>query len=109
MQKRKPELEFLTGREAILEVLDHSQQHGNVIGICSPALGPGIFITTVDHVVLNYETIVYLKPYDVNGFKLEKNALKLTEIASVCAFRSHYEKLFHEQPKEHELTGHYSF
>jgi hypothetical protein len=109
MQKRKPELEFLTGRQAILEVLDHSQQHGNVIGICSPALGPGIFITTVDHVLNDYETIVYLKPYDVNGYKLEKSVLKLTEIISVCAFQSHYEKLFHEQPKEHELVGNHSF
>ena len=109
MQKRKPELEFLTGREAILDVLDHSQHHGNVIGICSPALGPGIFITTVDHVLKDYETIVYLKPFDVNGYKLEKNVLKLTEIASVCPFRTNYEKLFHEQPRESELAGHYSF
>ena len=109
MQKRKPELEFLTGREAILDVLDHSQQHGNVIGICSPTLGPGIFITTVDHVLKDYETIIYLKPFDVNGYKLEKNVLKLTEIASVCPFRTNYEKLYHDQPKESELAGHYSF
>jgi hypothetical protein len=109
MQKRKPELEFLTGRQAILDVLDHSQHHGNVIGICSPALGPGIFITTVDHILNDYETIVYLKPHDVNGYKLEKNVLKLTEISSVCAFRSHYEKLFHEQPKEQELVANHTF
>lgn len=106
MQKRKPELEFLTGKESILEILDHSQNNGNVIGICSPALGPGIFITTVDHIIKDYETIVYLKPYDVNGYKLEKNTLKLTEIISVCAFRSHYEKLYHDQSKEVELVSH---
>ena len=110
MEKRIPELQFLTGAPEILSILTHSKKFGNVIGICSPVLGPGIFITTVDNVVEDYETIVYLKPYDVNGYKLEKNALKLTEIVSVCAFKSHYNKLYHEQPKENsQLAGMYNY
>jgi hypothetical protein len=108
MEKRKPELEFMTEAPEILSILNHSKEFGNVIGICSPALGPGIFITTVDNIVEDYETIVYLKPYDVNGYKLEKSTLKLTEIVSACAFRSHYKKLYHDQPKANKhLEGVY--
>jgi len=102
MEKRIPELKFNTGSNEIREILIHSKENGNVIGVCSPSLGSGIFITTVENLVEDYETIVYLKPYDVNGYKLEKNVLKLTEIVSACAFKSHYNKLFHKQP-DHNL------
>src|SRR5688500_9482220 len=100
MEKHKPELEFTTATEEILRIVIHSKEYGNVIGISSPALGAGIFITAVEKVVLDYETIIYLKPYDVNGGLLEKNTLKLTEITSACAFKSRYEKLYHKIPVE---------
>jgi hypothetical protein len=100
MEKHKPELEFTTASEEILRILIHSKEYGNVIGISSPFLGAGIFITAVDKIILDYETIVQLKPYDVNGGTLEKNVLKLTEITSACAFKSRYEKLYHKLPVE---------
>jgi hypothetical protein len=109
MEKHKPELEFTTATEEILRILIHSKEYGNVIGISSPFLGAGIFITAVDKIILDYETIVQLKPFDVNGGTLEKSTLKLTEITSACAFRSRFEKLYHKQPLEHANAGVYSY
>jgi len=98
MEKHRPELQFTTGTSEILRLLIHSKEYGNVVGISSPLLGAGIFMTAVDKVILDYETIVQLKPYDVNGTHLETNKLKLTDITTACAFRSSYEKLFHQAP-----------
>jgi hypothetical protein len=107
MEKHKPELEFTLESDEILRILIHSKEYGNVIGISSPVLGAGIFITAVDRIILDYETIVQLKPRDVNGGTLEKSTLKLTDIISACAFRSRFEKLYHEH--EHAQIGAYSF
>jgi hypothetical protein len=100
MEKHKPELEFTTAPEEILRILIHSKEYGNVIGISSPLLGAGIFITAVEKIILDYETIVQFKPYDVNGGLLEKSILKLTDITSACAFKSRYEKLYHKRSHE---------
>jgi hypothetical protein len=100
MEKHKPELEFTNATEEILRILIHSKEYGNVIGISSPNLGAGIFITAVDKIILDYETVVQLKPYDVNGGMLEKNTLRLTEITSACSFKSRFEKIYHKLPHE---------
>jgi len=103
MEKHKHELEFTTASEEILRILIHSKEYGNVVGISSPSLGAGIFITAVEKIVLDYETVVVLKPFDVNGCHLEKNMLRLTEITSACAFKSHYDKIFHKyNVEQHE-------
>jgi hypothetical protein len=100
MEKPKPELEFMTSSDDILKILLHSKDYGNVVGISSPFLGSGIFITAVDQVILDYETVVQFKPKDVNGEALEKNTLRLSEITTACAFRSRYEKLYHKLQHE---------
>jgi hypothetical protein len=96
MEKHRPELEFVTASEDILRILIHSKEYGNVIGVSSPSLGAGIFITAVEKVVLDYEVVIQLKPSDVNGNKLEKNIIRLTEITSACAFKSRYERVYHD-------------
>jgi len=97
MEKHKPELEFVTASEDILRVLIHSKEYGNVIGVSSPFLGAGIFITVVEKIILDYEVVVQLKPYDVNGTSLDKNLLRLSEITCACAFKSRFDKLYHKQ------------
>jgi hypothetical protein len=97
MEKNRPELEFTTSTNDILRILLDSKDRGNVIGIGSPALGAGIFMTAVDEVIEDYEIVICLKPYDINGKRLEKNILKLTDITTACAFRSQYDQLFHEE------------
>jgi hypothetical protein len=109
MEKHKPELEFVTAAEDILRILIHSKEYGNVIGISSPFLGAGIFITAVEKIVLDYEVVVVLKPHDVNGGLLEKNIFKLTEITCACAFKSRFDKLYHKAHQETGEVGVYSF
>jgi hypothetical protein len=104
MEKHRPELEFLTDSKDILRILIHSKEYGNVVGISSPVLGAGIFMTAVDKVILDYETIIQLKPYDVNGTLLETNKLKLTDITLGCSFRSRYEKLYHKAPEHAAMS-----
>lgn len=101
MEKHKPELEFVTASEDVLRILIHSKEYGNVVGLSSPSLGAGIFITAVEKVILDYEVVVQLKAFDVNGNALEKRILKLTEISSACAFRSRFDKVFHDHTHEH--------
>jgi hypothetical protein len=100
MEKHRPELEFMTNTNDILRILIHSKKHGNVVGIGSPALGAGIFMTAVDDVIVDYETVIYLKSCDINGTRLEKNMLKLTDITIACSFKSQYENLYHEKAPE---------
>jgi hypothetical protein len=100
MEKHKHELEFTTASEEILRILIHSKEYGNVVGISSPSLGAGIFITAVDKIILDYETVVVLKPFDVNGCNLEKNMLRLTEITCACAFKSQYQRIVHKYTVE---------
>ena len=100
MEKHKPELEFVTSSEEILRILIHSKEYGNVVGISSPFLGGGLFITAVEKVILDYEVVVQVKPFDVNGTHLERNTLKLTDITYACSFKSRYEKLYHKMPVE---------
>jgi hypothetical protein len=110
MEKHKPELEFVTAPEDILRILIHSKEYGNVVGISSPFLGAGIFITVVEKIILDYEVVVHLKPYDVNGAFLEKNILRLSEITCGCAFRSRFEKLYHKHiPNEAIEVAAYSY
>ncbi|MBT1703339.1 hypothetical protein [Chryseosolibacter indicus] len=94
MEQNKPELSFTSASEEILRLLIHSKEFGNVVGICSPALGAGIFITAVENISLNYEVTVQLKPYDVTGLHLNTNSLRLSDIKSACAFHSKYEKVY---------------
>jgi hypothetical protein len=109
MEKHKPELEFVTSSEEILRILIHSKEYGNVVGVSSPFLGAGIFITAVEKIILDYEVVVQLKAHDVNGKPLEKSTLKLTDITCACAFRSRFEKLYHELPHETAEVGAYSY
>lgn len=108
MEKHKPELEFVTSSEEILRILIHSKEYGNVVGVSSPFLGAGIFITAVEKVILDYEVVIQLKPMDVNGEHLQKHVLKLTDITCACAFKSRFEKLYHPLPHENVEAGVYS-
>lgn len=100
MKKHNSELAFTTSTNEILQILIRSKENGNVIGISSPSLGAGIFLTAVDKVIFDYEVVVQLKSIDVNGGALEKNTLKLTDISTVCAFKSRFVNLYHEQANE---------
>jgi hypothetical protein len=109
MEKHNHELEFVASPDDILRVLIHSKEYGNVIGLCSPILGGGIFITAVDKVILDYEVVVQLKPYDVNGIPLDRHILRLSEISSACAFKKKFDKIHHKLPLEPAEVAIYSY
>jgi hypothetical protein len=86
-----PALKIFKQRRAIREALAESRDTGKVIGIYSPVLGDGMFLTCVDEIYSQEkEEIVVLKPYDMNGVLLVRNTLSLSEIKSICPFESFY-------------------
>lgn len=100
MEKHKPELEFFTSPDEILRVLIHSKEFGNVVGVSSAVLGSGIFMTAVEKIILDYETVVQFKPVDVMGHALANSTLRLSEISLACGFRSRFERIVEHAPKE---------
>lgn len=93
-----PLLEFITLPRTILQALHESKDNGTVIGITSPVLGRGTFLTSVNDIIIlddiaSSPTII-LKPFDANGYFLETNVIKLDDIRSVCVFTSKFENPF---------------
>lgn len=85
------ELEFIKNRRSVYRELAASKEAGTVVGITSPALGDGMFITAVDDIYTTEAgAIVQLKPYDMSGHFLTRTQLSLSEIRSVCPFKTAY-------------------
>jgi hypothetical protein len=86
-----PTLKIFKHRKAIREALSESCATGKVVGVYSPVLGDGMFLTCVDQIsVHERDEIVVLKPYDMNGVLLVRTDLSIAEIKSVCPFASFY-------------------
>ena len=84
-------LEFVKFRKSLLNALTKSRKNGTVIGIYSPALGEGMFVTGVEDIYNdNNEQIIVLRQYDLSGAILQRNILSLGEIRAICAFDMPY-------------------
>jgi hypothetical protein len=98
--------EFITTPDALFLELVESKLHGNVIGISSPLLGAGIFMTAVEDILLEgKKTIIILKRYDINGHFLSTNKLPLEKIAAVCPFKSKFSNPFLSRITGERNTG----
>lgn len=85
--------DFVKNPAEIFKALLDSRDSGTAIGIKSPALGKGMFVTGVDDILVgdgHENTQVILKGYDFTGHVLETNHLLLTEIEGVCKFSSKF-------------------
>lgn len=85
--------DFISEPRDIFEALLASKDRGTAIGIKSTVLGNGMFITSVEDILLgdgNENTWIVLKGYDFTGHVLETNRLLLTEIEGVCEFSSKF-------------------
>jgi hypothetical protein len=83
--------EFITTPDALFLELVESKLQGNVIGISSPLLGAGMFVTAVEDILLEgKKSIIILKSYDINGHFLSTNKLPLEKIIAVCPFKSKF-------------------
>jgi hypothetical protein len=88
-------LNLTFGTQKILRILFDSKENGNTIGIRSPLLGEGFFITAVDDIILQEgETTILFKPFDVTGFMLPTNKLLLADIEAACPLISEFRNPF---------------
>lgn len=95
-------MDFQTEPGKILRILEQSLFDSTLTGIYAPGvLGPGIFITTVEKILIGIDNIeILLREYDSTGYILAKNQLSLTDIRRVCSFSSRM-----VNPYMKELTG----
>ena len=84
-------MELVSDSGDMLNILFESKEHGIAVGIKAPTLGDGIYVTAVDDIILDQDIIIVLKSYDITGYMLETNKLKLGEIRSVFPFKSAFE------------------
>lgn len=89
------ELDFLFEPEDILKCLQFSLENGTVVAINAPILGSGVFLTSVDHVdPSGFDYLITLKGYDMTGYILDRNKVRLSEIRCVCPFTSKFKNPF---------------
>ena len=93
--------ELVSDPGEMLTILSESKDNGTAVGIQSAALGKEIFVTAVDDIIINEDVTVVLKNYDVTGYMLETNKLKLGEIKSVVPFKSPFENPYMKTLKQH--------
>lgn len=75
----------------MLTILNESKQSGTAVGINAPSLGNEIYITAVEDIVIGKDITVILKNYDITGYILGTNKLKIGDIKSVYPFKSTFE------------------
>lgn len=80
--------ELVTDPGEILNILTDSKANGTAVGINAPVLGKEIFVTAVEDIIIDNDITIVLKSYDITGYMLETNKLKLGDITSVCPFKS---------------------
>jgi hypothetical protein len=89
------DLNFVSNRNQILEILMRSKQEGRSVGIFSNRLGPATLITCVDDIAFDdLRTTVILKPFDHTGYILPCHRLDLEDITSVCPLNSEFRNPF---------------
>lgn len=109
MEKPIPDstFDFVCEPKQVLSALLDSKDHETAIGIRSPSLGEGVFVTSVDEILLgdgNDETKIILKGYDSTGCVLPTNEVRLSDIEAICRFSSKFENPFLKAIKR-SLTG----
>lgn len=86
MEKLSSELVSDPGE--MLTILAESKTNGTAVGINAPLLGNEIVVTAVEDIIIDEDVTVVLKNYDITGYMLETNKMRLGEIVSVCPFTS---------------------
>src|SRR5688500_17271060 len=85
---RRLSMELITEPGEMLNILNESKTNGTAVGIFAPVLGQEIYVTAVEDILVDDDITIVLKNYDMTGYMLETNKLKLGEIKSVCPFKS---------------------
>ncbi|MGC1240745.1 MAG: hypothetical protein WA874_04110 [Chryseosolibacter sp.] len=85
---RKLSRELVSDPGEMLNALAESKEKGTAVGICAPVLGKEIVVTAVEDILIGEVITIVLKNYDITGYMLETNKVKLADIKSVCPFKS---------------------
>lgn len=96
--------ELVTDPGEMLNILTDSKVNGTAVGINSPALGNEIFVTAVEDIVIDDDITIVLKNFDVTGYMLETNKLRLGAIQSVCPFKSPFKNPYMRTLKNGKAT-----
>jgi hypothetical protein len=83
--------ELVSDPGEMLNILAESKANGTTVGVIAPVLGEEMHVTAVDDIIIDNDITIVLKNYDVTGYMLETNKLKLGEISCVCPFKSPFE------------------
>ncbi len=83
--------ELVTDPGEMLTILTDSKVNGTAVGISASVLGNEIFVTAVEDIVIDHDITIILKNFDITGYMLETNKLKLGEIERVYPFKSPFE------------------
>jgi hypothetical protein len=94
-------MELISDPGEILNILRESKANGTAVGIFAPALGQAIYVTAVEDILDDDDITIVLKNYDITGYMLETNKLRLGEIKSVCPFRSLFENPYMRTTLKH--------
>lgn len=96
-------VDIITARKEIYNALVESEDHQSIIGIASPELGPGMFMTSVKEVVHeDNDVLIVLSSYDATGYFLEKNIVSLSSITGVIPFKTLFVNPFLKELQKRE-------
>jgi hypothetical protein len=95
------DLVFIADPAEVQKCLIESKVHKTVVGISAPILGSGVFLTGVQDIIqTDSDYVIVLAGYDITGYILERNKIRLSDIRAVCPFKSEF-----KNPYLHEFTG----
>ena len=83
-------LEAIYDRNRIVAMLIYSKENGTTIGIHSPRLGGGVYVTAIEDLIPEEELVV-LRSYDSSGNIVTTSKLKLADIRCIFPFQSVFE------------------
>jgi hypothetical protein len=94
-------IEIITSPADIFRSLMESNTSGTMIGITSPDLGTGTYITVVRDILIDEDDpIIVIEGYDRSGYFFSKDTLKLKNISSVIPFTSIFDNPFLREVKK---------
>jgi hypothetical protein len=89
-------LNIVSGAGPIMHVLLESKINNTVVGVHAKKLGKATYLTAVTEIMLpvDEEPLIVLTGFDITGYRLENNTLRLSEIQTVIPFNSKFENPF---------------
>ena len=96
----KLNMELVSEPGEMLNILSESKNGGTAVGVVAPVLGSDIHVTAVEDIVVGDDITIVLKNYDITGYMLGTNKLKLGDITSVCPFKSAFENPYMKTLKQ---------